>query len=159
MRDSLREWGDAVRPIRKQRWEGTAKGATAGCKWLLPFSRSVKSIESGLRLVRHDFAQDGTCLPYCFAARRARILPMNTKRGELRGAARMVSLPGREARCLIPWRRLFHPALFILVSRATSSPESKRAEPFGPAHLKENAFEPVCPPGGQGSGLRYLTLS
>ena len=22
-----------------------------------------------------------------------------------------------------------------------------------------NAFEPVCPPGGQGNGLRYLTLS
>ncbi len=38
-------------------------------------------------------------------------------------------------------------------------PESKRAEPFGPAHLRENAFEPVCPPSEQGNGLHYLTLS
>jgi len=38
-------------------------------------------------------------------------------------------------------------------------PESKRAEPFGAARLRENAFEPVCPLGEQGNGLHYLTLS
>ena len=43
--------------------------------------------------------------------------------------------------------------------RAERRLESKRAEPCGSARLKENAFEPVCPPGEQGNGLRYLTLS
>lgn len=45
------------------------------------------------------------------------------------------------------------------IGEAMRDLESKRAEPRGSAHLKENAFEPVCPPGGQGNGLRYLTLS
>ena len=45
-------------------------------------------------------------------------------------------------------------------SRGTrDAPEKQKSEAFASLFRKENAFEPVCPPGGQGNGLRYLTLS
>ncbi len=37
--------------------------------------------------------------------------------------------------------------------------KKQKSEAFASLFRKENAFEPVCPPGGQGNGLRYLTLS
>ena len=42
---------------------------------------------------------------------------------------------------------------------AADREKAKRRNSKLPRLFKENAFEPVCPLGEQGNGLRYLTLS
>lgn len=50
-----------------------------------------------------------------------------------------------------------HPTLRCKIASAGQKASERSLS--APLAGKENAFEPVCPPGGQGSGLRYLTLS
>lgn len=84
---------------------------------------------------------------------------MNTLSGERCGTARRSTLPGRLMRCCDASGGFFQCAKSIAIAQPASLAESKRAESFDAARLRENAFEPVCPPSGQGNGLRYLTLS